>query len=101
MHGAAEELTRYPAFATLLDHLRLDGTGPNLRVGGNSADESWWNPDGTDLNASCSSYSPVRYRAKLPTVRYRSLAPLFFFIIIVTLGAVFITLGAALLRWLW
>ena len=57
--GSALALTSFPAFAALLDHLRVDdgGKGPNLRVGGNSADRSWTDLDG-DKNASesCSAY---------------------------------------------
>ena len=57
--GSALALTSFPAFAALLDHLRVvdGGKGPNLRVGGNSADRSWTDLAGDkNVNESCSAY---------------------------------------------
>jgi len=59
--GSVEAIAGHPTFPKLMRHLTSTpgGKGPNLRVGGNSADETWWNPTGErDKHSSCSaSYS--------------------------------------------
>ena len=47
----AQSYTKQPAFAALMSHL---SPRPNIRIGGNSADTSWWDPDNEGLNSTCS-----------------------------------------------
>lgn len=59
---SAEQITNHSLFPKLMRYLTINSIskkGPNIRVGGNSADETWWNPDGTkDKNSTCNaSYS--------------------------------------------
>lgn len=58
--STAARISAEPAFARLVNHLRTPGAvGPNIRIGGDSADQVWWDPDGTrDKAKSCAaSYS--------------------------------------------
>ena len=60
--GQSEVLARSKTFRTLLNYLRNNSTGQgiNVRVGGNSADSTWWNDVGDSKNEtkSCgASYS--------------------------------------------
>ena len=47
-----------PTFLALMSYLRLTphSPGPTLRIGGNSADESWWNPNRTQSRPANISY---------------------------------------------
>eukprot|EP00949_MAST-11_sp_MAST-11-sp1_P002527 g2527.t1 len=51
----AREITSAPSFVKVLSHLHVPGkVGPNLRIGGNSADESWYDNVGNrSKGASC------------------------------------------------
>lgn len=60
--GQSEILVRSKTFRALLNYLRNNQTGQgiNVRVGGNSADSTWWNDAGDNKNESTScgaSYS--------------------------------------------
>eukprot|EP00943_MAST-04B_sp_MAST-4B-sp1_P007733 g7733.t1 len=52
------KVTTSPSFLTLLNYLKhnKNGEGPNLRIGGNSADVSWYDPTSSkDKSKSCSA----------------------------------------------
>lgn len=60
--SGANVLLRSPGFVQMLSNLAdadSSGAGPPLRIGGNSADTTWWDPNGTKpFDTSCpASYS--------------------------------------------